>query len=1197
MSIASTGVIAGFTTSKDTTVKSIIRVSIGETSALHQILMTHDGNNTFITQYPFVSIGADSGIGTFSSEYDGLNLNLKFHPDSSFIGVGDLQIQSYNEIINTDLDLVNTTPILNYGKTNESLSLLQYDALNSSSSDNLSFPLKNNNIPIFSKFFNPVRSVNLSTGEFTVTNNFFNRNERLIYKPGSSIEGVGISSLVMSNGNPLPSEVYVVLPSGTTNSPIFQLSTTKGGSPITFNSFGSGNRHQLTMFKRNEKTLITLDNVIQSPITFTPITTTLSGNVNGQVSISTTILSLAGISSITIKDLLKIDDEIVKVNNVGFGTTNVGPITNTGVLNLVDVTRSVVGTSVSTHTDSSTVRLFKGGYNIVDEKIFFTDPPRGAGVTEKDDSNRERGRSSFTGRVYLQQDYSSNAVFDDVSTEFTGIGKTFTVSISGVNTTGLTTGSSFVTLNGIFQPPTTLKNPDNNYEFIESVGITSFVFSGISSSDGTQIVSDFDVNQNQLPRSGQIISIGYTGGLGFAPLAGAAVTAVINSSGEITAVGVGTRDFHGSGYRPELSETGNGIISIGVTDSVGSGAVITATVGIGGTLIFSVVDSGSNYTNPIITAPSPTYENLPVIGVSRIGLGTTTDTGTGLLLNIDVGGSNTTGIGSTLFEVKSFDIVRTGYGFRKGDVFKPVGLITDKSLSSPLSEVEFTVNEVFTDSFCSWNVGEFDYIDSIKNLQDGVRTRFPLNFKGELVSFESKPSSNIDMQALILIFVNGVVQNPGESYIFDGGTSFQFTEPPDQSDNIVIFFYKGKNDVDVTFVDAEESIKVGDEIQLLKNSNISNEDQKRRVIAGIVTSDLIETNLYFEEGINSQVSKPLRWIKQKTDKFINGELVTKVRPLIEPLIFPESKIIKDFSTSDQDFYLDSIGLGTDSSTTQFFYEDPNEIGVLIMDESITPREADLSAVISVGGTVQSITVNDGGEGYVGTTTSISVGVPTTGINTHVATATGNITGGAITSVTIINSGIGYTTSSVPNVIAPVPTTPHELITGFTGSSGFSGIITAINVLSSSTIKFFLEKESGTFTGLSNGDPIYIFDTAVGAGVTSVVTATGAPVGIGTSFFDNIYLISSYSTTSNTAEFIAGIKTDTSLVGISTSGISGRFSWGKLTGGNRNPVAADRISVTVSGKTINSGLSTFPTIQRRNSGIRNTGALLDKSRPD
>ena len=1301
VSIASTGVIAGFTTSKDTTIKSVVRVSIGNTSALHQVLITHDGDDIFITQYPFISIGTESGIGTFSSEYSGTNLNLKFHPDSSFTGIGDLQIQSYNEIINTEMDLINIPQSLNYGKTLESLSLLQYDAINGERSDNLSFTLTNNNNPIFSKFFNPASDVNLSTGEFTLTNNFFNRNERLIYNPGSSIDGVGISSLVMSNGNPLPSEVYVVLPSSTTNSPVLQLSLTRGGSPVTFNSVGSGNRHQLSMFKSNEKSLITLDSVIQSPISFTPVTTTLFDNVSGQVSISTTILSLAGITSVVTNDLLKIDDEIVKVNNVGFGTTNVGPITNTGVLKLVDVSRAVVGTSVSTHTDSSLVRLFKGGYNIVGEKIFFTDPPRGSGIIEKDISNRNPGRASFSGRVFLQQDYSSNAVFDDVSTEFTGIGKTFRTSISGVNTTGLTTGSSFVTLNGIFQPPTTLKNPDNNYEFIESVGITSFVFSGISSTDGTQIISESDINQNQLPRSGQIISIGYSGGLGLAPLAGAAVTAVINPSGTITAVGVGTRDFHGSGYRSELSTTGNGILSIGVIDEVyqhrftsssdnsitantgsqftptdadydslsgdliltipnhgltnsntisiateslifrcdkdaystdhpyprttdpayntnlsigsttintltvnvgsgggvGSGATITATVGIGGTLIFSVVNGGSGYINPKIIPPSPTYENLPVVGVSRIGLGATTDTGIGLLLNINVGGSNTTGIGSTLFEVKGFDVARTGYGFRKGDVFKPVGLITDKSLSSPLSELEFTVNEVFTDSFCSWNVGEFDYIDSIKNLQDGSRTRFPLNFKGELVSFESRDNSDIIMQNLILIFVNGVVQTPGEAYIFDGGTSFEFLEPPDEKDNVVVFFFKGKENVDVVFTESRETVKVGDEIQLLKNANISNVDQNRRVIAGIVTSDLIETNLYFEEGIDSQISKPLRWIKQKTDKFINGELVTKVRPLIEPLIFPESKIIKDFSTSDQDFYLDSIGLGTDSSTTQFFYENPNNIGVLIVDESITPRAASLSAVISVGGTVQSITVNDGGEGYVGTTTSISVGVPTTGINTHAATATGNITNGTMTSVTVTDGGEGYSSSVVTNVIAPVPTTPYELVTGFTGSSGFSGIITGINVLSSSTIKFFLEKESGTFTGLSNGDPIYIFDTAVGTGVTSVVTATGAPVGIGTSFFDNIYLISSYSTTSNTAEFVAGVKTDTSLIGISTSGISGKFSWGKLTGGTRNPVISDRISVTVSGKTINSGLSTFPTIQRRNSGIRNTGALLDKSRPE
>ncbi|BCV08404.1 MAG: hypothetical protein CM15mL5_1780 [uncultured marine virus] len=65
----------------------------------------------------------------------------------------------------------------------------------------------------------------------------------------------------------------------------------------------------------------------------------------------------------------------------------------------------------------------------------------------------------------MRQDYNSNAIFDDISSEFTGIGQTFTTTISGVNTTGITTGSAFVTINGIFQPPTTDKNPNNNYEF------------------------------------------------------------------------------------------------------------------------------------------------------------------------------------------------------------------------------------------------------------------------------------------------------------------------------------------------------------------------------------------------------------------------------------------------------------------------------------------------------------------------------------------------------------------------------------------------------------------------------------------------------------------------------------------------------------------------------------------------------------
>ena len=50
---------------------------------------------------------------------------------------------------------------------------------------------------------------------------------------------------------------------------------------------------------------------------------------------------------------------------------------------------------------------------------------------------------------------------------------------------------------------------------------------------------------------------------------------------------------------------------------------------------------------------------------------------------------------------------------------------------------------------------------------------------------------------------------------------------------------------------------------------------------------------------------------------------------------------------------------------------------------------------------------------------------------------------------------------------------------------------------------------------------------------------------------------------------------------------GEFSWGLFTSITRSSAP---ISINVSGKTVDVGLSTFPTIQRRGEGIRLTGAL-------
>ena len=78
-------------------------------------------------------------------------------------------------------------------------------------------------------------------------------------------------------------------------------------------------------------------------------------------------------------------------------------------------------------------------------------------------------------------------------------------------------------------------------------------------------------------------------------------------------------------------------VNVGPGGGRGTGATVTATVGAGGTLAFAVSAGGSNYKSPRILAPSPSYESLGIVGVSRLGIGMTTDTGKGLLLDLDVG--------------------------------------------------------------------------------------------------------------------------------------------------------------------------------------------------------------------------------------------------------------------------------------------------------------------------------------------------------------------------------------------------------------------------------------------------------------------------------------------------------------------------------------------------------------------------------
>jgi hypothetical protein len=1214
--VSSASTIISLDKSNFNAVKSLVEVSVGSTSALHQIMLVQDQNNIYVQQSPYFqsrvlsSVGSTNGIGTFGGEYSGSNFILKFYPDTTI--TSKVNISAFNQCFYTTLDIQNTAPNLSYGTVEESIDIKLYDAINGSRINRTDFNLKSNGIEIFAKTFDPTNStiLNPSTGVFNIQNHFFSNLEKLIYTPKSTFIGVGASAMVIGGGPTLlPSEVYVIKLSDNT----FKLATSKSnaisGIGVTFTSYGSGNAHQLEMDKKLEKSLITIDNIVQYPLQFTPISYTLLGNI----STGSSVFALSGISTIIPKDILKIDDEYMGIINVGLGTTNVGPITNSGNINLVEVTRAFVGSSATTHTNSTPVRIYKGSYNIVDSNIFFAESPRGNPQIERDSSNLTFETSDFTGRVFLRNNYTSNQLYDDISNKFTGIGRTFTLTVGGANTVGLGTsgGNGILFINGVFQTPTTLNNPKNNFSIIENTvsGISSVVFSGITSAGtGTIITSEFDVNQNQIPRGGIIISLGSSTGLGYAPLVGAAVTAVVGAGGSIVSVGLGTTDNLGSGY--------NGVVSIGVSvyqsGHIGDTAIITASVGAGGTLSFTVGAGGTGYTNPKIFVSEPSYENLSVIGVSRLGVGATTNTGIGLLLNVEVGASSTTGIGSTYFEVSRFSISRQGYSFRRGDIFKPVGLVTAKGLASPLSEFQLTVVDTFSDSFAAWQFGEFDYIDSVKNYQDGVRTRFPLFYNNDLLSFESLEDSQVNLSNALLIVINGVIQDPGVAYEFDGGTSFVFTTAPRPEDNVAIFFYKGTDGDDVIVNDAiNETIKRGDTVQVLKNNSISGTiTQDKRTVFDLSFSDKFETNLYSNQGVDSENNKPLSWIKQKVDRKINGEDVYKTRDSIESLIYPTAKIIKNFSTTSDEIFVDNA---------EFFFKNDNIVendgsvdrpfSCLIVNGTLDPVSAGVTAIVSIAGTIQSLSITNPGSGYTGTSVTVKIAAPSTvGILTSLpmggigigSTATATIAvsaAGSLTNpITITNPGLGYSVGRPPEVIVPLPDPIYENITNISLVNGFSGTIIGIGTTTGSggnplALKFTLEGPVG-FPQLQTGYPIYIFDTRVGKGVTSINSSNSAVVGIGTTFVDNIYYIHQISSTSTTGIITCNILSTTSVVGLASTGNIlnpiGKFSWGRMSQFSRSSSA---ISIGVTGNTVDVGLTTFATIQRRGIGIRQTGALL------
>ena len=1448
---------------KDSSIKSLIKVSTASTSAIHQVSAIRDADDILVVQYPFVSYGSTSGIGSFTSVINGDNIDLRFIPDDNF--TDEVKVQAYNQVFYTEQDFANNPLVLNYGNVTQSVLLSAYDGLEGKRSEKTEFELTHEGTPIYTKTFDPDGvGLEKTTGTFTIPNHFFNTNEELVYTPDSSFVGVAatpvsIGSTVNNAGvttDILPSTVFVKVLEDINK---FQLFPTRqditSGIAITFTGVGSGNRHKLNMTKKLSKTMIGLDGITQQPITFTSLTHTLGVNIGA----GTSQFSLSGIGSIATSDVLKINDEFMKITEVGFSSTSDGSGKIDDQQNIseglstvptVKVERGALGIGATQHSAGDLVRIHRGAFNIVDSNVHFITPPKGNTRSRKGNTELPFVKADFSGRTFTRQDYTTNMLFDDISDNFTGLTTNFTLKVGGANTSaGIEVGNGVVFINGVYQRPFTASATNNNYRILAdtTAGISSIRFTGITSENGTFIVAADDINQNQIPRGGLIVSLGSTPGLGYAPLVGANVKPFTDASGGITSIvgiatssgvslgiqtaeynnisgiiTVTTNDVHGfglnrpntvklknlefscdgysgvtttifqdherplflvgvvsersfevqagpstivhtyeggghafeffedltfgSGYRgpvaigvedinflhkfvsstnnsitansgaqftptdviyesstgdltliipshgldtsntikiatnslvftcdkdnhfsnhpyPRATDPANNVfltitsvttdtitVNVGAGGGGGTGAEVTATVGVGGTLAFNIVSSGSGYINPQINIPEPIYENLEVEGISRLGVGATTETGKNLLLNVGVSAATTSvGIGSTLFTISEFEIARAGYAFKKGDKFKPVGLVTAAHLSAPIQEFELEVVEIFNDKFSAWQFGEIDSIDSIKFLQDGQRVRFPLFFNGELISFEKDDtndlSSLIDLDAVLLIFVNGVLQKPGISYQFNGGTTFTFTEPPqgetgeglNDHDQVDIYFYKGIDGIDVQLENVMETIKIGDNLRIFKSDvspGITTTQTNERVVKEILNTDKVDTDIYTGLGIDEFNQKPIRWTKQKRDLQINGTLVAKSRSILEAQIYPTSKIIGDFTTTSGIGVQGSNSIFVDDAQS-FFFENRYGLTISGVDALVTsgeiPTPASAVANVSGTGTISSLTITESGSGYEGTV-DVRIAAPPSGIGVGVgttATATLTVSNGSVAFNQMTDEGLGYDSSNPPQVVIESPPFKNEQIKNIVNFEGYTGIITGITTTTRTgpnalALKFdFHAVTRGTDGGFVNalantlkvGYPILITDTKVGQGLTSVNSSNSEVVGIGTTFLDNVYIVNTVDmsaggakgtitcnvhTNSNTA--ITGIAQtgffQLNGVGITTS--LGKLSWGRLYGssnvGSDLIRSSNPISIGVTGLTVDAGLSTFPTIQRKNydnigeTGHRNTGSI-------
>jgi len=1158
-----------------------------------ELVVLDDDSNAYISEFGIVQTGSSLGsIGATITGFGEIELNFTPNPNV------DTEVVVFTSSIGETDDAISIDTL---DFTNASIDTAEGFYTGTESDLRKSFNLTHNQRPIFERYFDGSDSAIVglgSTSSIAIPENFFVTGEKVTYSysGAGTTSAIGIATTSVSGiglTDKLPNTLYIVKQNELRVKVAVSTADALAVPPNTveFTSVGIGTSHRFLSTNQNSRVILGIDNLIQSPIVSTAITSSLVSSI-GRADFR---FDFTGITSFFGGDLIKINDEIMKITSIGLGTNP----------NTVTVRRSWLGTGIATHAKDSIITKISGNYNIIENTVHFVDAPYGLtpiGSTSNPPDQRDyigiETHSTFSGRVFMRSavpntdsdPYSKNYIFDSLSTEFDGQTNKFTLTSNNDNISGFSTSNAIVLVNDIFQGPArpSAISIVGDYDLTETSGITSITFTGTASS------TTYDVNTSSIPKGGIIVSVGSTAGLGYQPLVSAGGTAIVSVAGTISAISIGNS---GSGYRVGIQT----VVNVGVTTSNTGNYNIefigTAAVSGGHIVSVAITNPGTGYTTsnpPIVIFDSPlSYSNIPLIYSSA-----SSGFGTGAIADIVVGQGSS---------VISFEITNTGYGYGQGeiltvDVGSLTGIPTDSSIT--FNEFQITIDRTIDDEFNGWVIGDLQVFDVIDDLFDGNRVTFPIQLNGNRTTIRSRKGSNIDIEATLLIFLNDILQVPGQGYIFNGGSVITFTEAPKEGDRCKIIFYRGTSEVDTADIDILETIKVGDTVRL-NDDNIAFKENFRSVTE-VVSTDTIKTNVYTSPGVSEDpnYSRPVIWCKQTEDKIVNGQQVAKDRILYEALINPSTNIIQNVSTASTQIFVESVKTFFDSAD-EYFQDGTTEIPQkkIIITSQDNLVSASATAIVSAAGTISSIIISDGGIGYSVAPTVIIENPIGLGITQRASAISTVSVGGTVSSISINSPGTGYTTTNPPVVLIESPSITREVVNrvSYEGDFGIiSGIKTTSVGVASTGIVFDLFIPKNSFlrdlsvnsvgiatTGISGIQTGYYFvvnKSNVGKGLTSI-NQNGSIIGIGTSFIDNVYQVAAVSigqtnVTGVGLTYVAKVTVSVSdyngLTGLGFSSFYGEYSWGRI----YNMTRDDAKSFVYYNNGV-SGISSSPIVQRYN----------------